>query len=161
MSSQSHADRFSHMLTSLGYIQPVDTQFRENQVTVLFRVSQGADAAWNVLMDKLLDAEERQLEGAPLWRIDLSKKYMHNKAGKLVFGWRFSVLSTDDLSRTLDAINSVLKGDPIPVNRGGEIMEMPFTGMEGMSEHNKPKPGSRKGVLKINDKSHPLRGESE
>ena len=161
MSSQSHADRFSRMLASLGYTQAVDTQFRENQVTVLFRVSQGADAAWNVMMDKLFTAEEQQTEGSPVWRIDISKKYMHNKQSKLVFGWRFSVLSTDDISKTLDAVNAVIKGEPIPVDRGGEIMEMPFSGMEGMTEHNKPKPGSRKGVLKINDKSHPLRGEGD
>jgi hypothetical protein len=159
MSSSAHADRLAHMINATGLAQVVNQTFRDGQVTALFRVLPNNEAGWNVMMVKLLEATEHQIEGTPPWKLDISKPYML-KGGKLVFGWRLSLQSADT-SFALDVLNSILKGNGVPPQLGGETMEMVFTGMQGQSDRNKPKPGSFKGVLRINDKSNPLRGERE
>jgi hypothetical protein len=158
MSSQNYADRLSHMLNATGMAQTVNTRFREGQVTVLFRVKQGSEAGWNSLVKSLLRAEKFQRDGAPHWAIDVSKPYMLKDDDTMVFGWRMSIQSAD-MSSTLDAINSVLKGEEVSPRLGGEIMEMPFTGMDGRTDRNIPK--NRKGVYMVEGKKglHPLKGD--
>lgn len=160
MSSQNHVDRLSHMLNATGMAQTVNTRFRENQVTVLFRVKQGSEVQWNTMIKSLLQAEKFQRDGAPQWSLDVSKPYMLKDDGNMVFGWRLSIQSTD-MSTTLDAVNGVLKGEGVSPQLGGETMEMPFTGMQGMTDRNVPK--NRKGVYMVEGKkgSHPLKGDEQ
>jgi len=158
MSSQNHAARLAHMLNSTSLAQAVNQMFREDQVSVLFRVRQGSEASWNTLMKSLLRAEKYQIEGTPKWKADISKPYMLKDNDTMVFGWRISIHSPD-MSAALDAVNAVLKGEPVTPQLGGEIMEMPFSGMEGKSDRNVPK--NRKGVYLVEGKkgAHPLKGD--
>ena len=152
MSSQAHAERLARALESTRMIQSVETSFRPDQVTVLFRVLSGADMAWNSMMIKLLNSEGSQSKDAPGWRLDISKKYLL-KNDKLVFGWRIS-LQANDMSYALDTLNAVIKGEVRATPRG-ELEEMTFTGFEGARDRNVPKPGSKKGAY--NGETNPTR----
>jgi hypothetical protein len=146
MSSKEYASRLGHAITATGFAEPVSLTFKPDQVTVIFRLAQGSEPKWVDLAKKILEAERSSSEQAHAWKTDISKAYFL-KGEKLVYGWRISV-QTGQMSISLDYLIRAMKGDAQPKPTKGEETEMTFTGFEGISDRNVPKPGSKKGAYK-------------
>jgi hypothetical protein len=144
MSSKEHAYRLGHALVATGFAEPVSNTFRENQVTVIFRLTPGSEAKWVEIVKDILKAEQTNNGLAHSWKTDISKPYFM-KDGKLVYGWRISIFSTE-MSLSLDCVVKAMKGEIQPGPVQGEVTEMGFTGMESQADRNVPRPGSKKGA---------------
>jgi hypothetical protein len=154
MSSQAHANRLAHDLSSTGLVEPVNSTFTDNRVSVLLRVKMGVEQQWNTMIRNILLATDFFAKEAHAWNAHICRTYFLKQIKnekKLVFGWSITITS-QDMSTSIDEINRVLHGgNPEPTgDTPSETMEFPLVGPQ--KERNVPGQ-SGKGAYTIGGKS--------
>jgi hypothetical protein len=138
MSSREYAERLARAIKGTGLADIANTDYTEDTIRLLCRLRPGADKEWIELVKRVLIATEREHGHAHSWASHICKRYFllddddPKAPRKLVFGWNFSISSTnmtgslDFLIKSLRAAPSGSKAQVRPARR--EVTEMELSG---------------------------------
>lgn len=137
MSSREHAERLARAIKGTGLADIAKTDYTEDTIRLLCRIRPGADKNWIELVKRVLIATEKEHGHAHSWATHICKRYFlldednPRAERKLVFGWNFSVSSTQ-MSSSLDFLIKSLRPGSVSTKaspvRKKEIMEMELSG---------------------------------
>jgi len=150
MSSKAHVDRLAKLLEATGMCQTVSKNFGENTVSVMLRVGKGNEKPWIRLIRNIRLLEKARRGGPEAFQVHICRHYFlrDDEEQTLVYAWNLSIQSsvmTEVLSGFMAAIDGEVP-TPVPTKRRFEVENMPITGLEGVVDRNKPKPGKKKGA---------------
>lgn len=174
--SSEFAEQLSGLLDQLPFAESVmsDNSPDGSKIQVICRVKKGAETQWAKVVEKILRKAQEQgfkahvcrlyfLKGEAMvygWHVGLTSKSMGSAVAQVaeaIFGQKRPAVKTPSkkgvsMDHYSPPLQADVKGNPVVAK---QVMEMPFTGMEGRADRNIPSPpgsdgrGGGRGVTKI------------
>lgn len=161
MSSKAHTERLARAISGTGLAEAVAASFGDNRVAVLCRVKDTNMKKWLEVVTNVLLGAQSEAQEIHRWQCHICQHYFLkevNGQDKLVWGWNFSIQSSE-MTLSLDVVIRVLKGLPPREFPQNEVMEMPMLGAP--PDRNAPKGGKGVHDTKGGRDFHPLRSNND